>query len=325
MSERGTQAERPDALHQLRRRNKVRRWIEAMIAAGGPTDAEVDRLLDMARDSRMWRWRERAAACWYLGRTKHAGDWRRQVAQALADILGDTDSGRRQRSARAWIRTALCLALVLVMLGPLGLDPDDPPAVLIEGLMLLAAALFPPLVSGEIERARLDWVRCNAALGLEALAYPELLAQVVHAVGERRDDLRLPAWRAACTMLRATTPAHYGHLGGAVTDVCDFLRSRDPATLVVVIDALGRFGDGRAVAPIESLLQRQDLPPEAVEAAEKALPVLRLRREQEGSDARLLRPAASPEDGATLLRPAAGAGPGDEELLLRPADGAGDD
>ncbi len=320
-------SEQGDALLKLPPGNRTRRWIEEMMAAGGPSDAEMYHLMLDTRDTTMWQWRERAAACWYLGHAALPRAAQAEAAGALADALADTFSGYGERGQRWMRRTAAAagVAAVACLLAGTAYGVSLEHAVataLLGGLgsfVLLLGPCYP--ISGQIEAARLAWVRRQAALGLRQMPCPEHLPSALKAMADRRRSVREPAWGAACAMLRATSPEHYGRLGAAVPALCRLLPSAAAATQAFLIDALGRFGDGRAVAPIESLLQQASPDPAVAEAAARALPVLRLRREQEGSDARLLRPATSPEDAATLLRPAAGAGPGDDELLLRPVEG----
>jgi hypothetical protein len=97
-------------------------------------------------------------------------------------------------------------------------------------------------------------------------------------------------------------------------------KETDEALLLVVLEALGRVGDGRAVLPVERL-EKKGRTAQIRRAAAAILPILRDRQDKENAHATLLRASTTPNDAPNvLLRPAHFVQDGSPLELLRPVD-----
>jgi len=326
--------EAPSPLNRLGTRNRIRRWIEEMIAAGGPTDAEVERLCARARDPNGFRWKERAAVCWYLRNAKGNEAQRSLAASALCEVLDRVRVDHGGRLAR-WVLRCLVvgygLALVMWFGGAFGRPAALEFYVVLAAVgpmtaVLMAAPMM--LLQDGFEAWRIEPPRVEAVRSLEYVGAGESLSSVARACRDRVRAVRASAADALVAIEARLTPDDYGSCGRAVPRLCRLLQDDRPAVGVAALSALEKVGDGRAVEPVEHLAQwiasgRERLGVEHYEGLRtgiaRALPVLRDRRQRERDASRLLRPAEKPGDDAeTLLRPAEPGVGGDDHLLVRP-------
>jgi HEAT repeat protein len=103
---------------------------------------------------------------------------------------------------------------------------------------------------------------------------------------------------------------------GLTVRLCRLLRHRDAGLVIEAVEALGRVGNGTAMAPVEQLAEKSKN--EVVrEKALLILPILKERRRLEELHGTLLRASGLPTADHALLRPAAHAGNDNAKELLR--------
>jgi hypothetical protein len=131
-------------------------------------------------------------------------------------------------------------------------------------------------------------------------------------------QVRQAALEALPLMASALTPEDYGQVpSDFVPNLCRALYHPDDAIVILVLDALAKVGDGRAVKPVARMVERGRTP-ELCAAAARILPILEERERLEAAPHILLRasepPAVKPEE---LLRPAAVGSETEPATLLR--------
>ncbi len=302
---------------------EARRVLESILRDGATSEERLKALIWCLQDGSPTRSSERTVVCRYLRRIPLNAYQRKRAARALATVITTQPerSGAGDPLAVPLLAVGALLATFILIMGdgPRGLAPNVLQLAAAGGILIGLPALG--AVVGADQRRRES---VEALLSLGTLAGTSALPCVAAAAAHRRPEVRSAAHRAIVPILAQTSDDDYGRLGSVVIDVCRLLQERNDTLVVAALEGLARFGDGRAVEPVERLLQGTEVTPEVRAAAEKALPILCIRREQEGSSARLLRPASNPDEHATLLRAAANVGRADEELLLRAVEGEPD-
>ncbi len=180
-------------------------------------------------------------------------------------------------------------------------------------LVILTPLMIPLSLTFEIAKANnTTKVRRAAIEALGKLAAPESAAIIATAYFDRWVTVQRSAARALEAVLPALTTAHYGQTQAETTPaLCRVLEQTafrangvSEALPLALVEALGRAGDGRALAMVARVASEAQWG-HVREAAERVLPVLRERQRQETDSGTLLRGSA-PNAGAsdTLLRPA---------------------
>jgi HEAT repeat protein len=293
--------------------------------------SEIEPLCAMACDPSVLRWRVRGEACAALRFA--AGDPAAEEAACAA--LAQTVVGaatRRTDLGKEWTRRDLPIALVIlgaVVTTACVSYPDlRDPFVLLAGthclswpVILIAFAAFEARMAG-----RMDWVRMQALRSLLALGKPEAVSAVLRACCGGSGDLKTAARKGVEPLLRAVPEDGYGKFGPAVADMLTLVEESTGDLQDACLQALARVGDGRAVEPLERMVDRRRAggasgADPVVAAIEGMLPVLRERRRMGMAVSRLVRPADRPDDAdATLLRPAQPSAPHGAGLLVRPVE-----
>ena len=279
------------------------------------------------------QWRERLAIVTALRYAPLTQDMESQVVEALGRALHNDYAAKpviaARRAAVAAGRASLCamtalLGIVAVSVLPLFSSLFFLPALIMGfafGLLFLASPLV-FLCSPINDSDRNYVVQMAAAETLAKLQLPESVGDLAKA--GRWENRISNLTRDALTMLLPTfAEDHYGKLGaGATPELCALLFHRDASDALkrLILEALAKVGDGRAVEPVEKLAQRFAETPELTEFAVSILPILTARREQENASSALLRGSSAPPVATEqLLRPASAPPVTPPELLLRPA------
>jgi hypothetical protein len=146
------------------------------------------------------------------------------------------------------------------------------------------------------------------------------------------DPLRELAASALSRIAAMLRPEDYGSLPNrTVPGLCYALAKAefplgggkpDPQTVMVVLQALGVIGDGRAIKAVERIAKVSHII-EAREAATRLLPILHQRAAESQASGQLLRPSSAAADAQeVLLRAAAGSAETDSsEVLVRATAG----
>jgi HEAT repeat protein len=340
---------------KLRRTNPLCTQIQMLLASSYPysrgtaripapqmegisPEYNISMMLEAVGDLSDRNWRERTVAAWALGLTAPQAFRQYEAAQALCTVLDrrTTRSAQRvtARTGRAILRTLLFFSpfvLLGLIAGAMNGWSGGWLALLFfmvfgMGFQLMFAI---PAASYAHDEDCTSRGREMAALALGRLRVPESVTSLAVACLDTRLRIKQAAIRAIEQVLPLLTEEHYGRLHAETTpSLCALLsetrhpqsqRRMRPDTLMV-LEALGRMGDGRAVPYVEGLAQR-DYSPVVRQTAERVLPILRERRRQEEASQILLR-ASSREGGMdTLLRAAQYSAPTASDQLLRPTSG----
>ncbi|MDW8209167.1 MAG: HEAT repeat domain-containing protein [Chloroherpetonaceae bacterium] len=297
---------------------------------GAPLTVEEVRTLELtARELSGFRIHEQELAIALLADISLSEEQQASVKALFMDIL----------NAKQWKDNLSLFLMRLVLLGLIFgwitfLLTADSVLAQIFGVSLLAWGYLPfyPLHAAwedrKLNRLRAEVMRACGQLRL--LSMLDAVADgVFYAAGLQQTlgcrKVREAAIQALPEMLAALTPEHYGQLpAGTTPALCRVLYHPDNRLVALALDALGKVGDGRAVAPVEQMVRRGRTPELRAEA-ERILPVLQERKRQEEAHSSLLRPSGVPADTPdVLLRPAAAQSHVDPETLLRTVETAGE-
>lgn len=352
-----TRAERDEILNVflgLHEEDFLRRNAPPPFGDRIPVNADTPQIIERLWVSET-RWRERAFAAWTLGQMDLAPSERSTAANALAHLITNrmrtSGTGLGSRALRALQRTAVLTTagvtavLLLFLFGcfvtsPL-IDAEQlfwmflsVPLAIVGGLACSVYVL--PVVlplSLALDAARNNFVRATAVTALGRLRVPERVGVLAQALVDGNGRVRDAAEVALHAVLPLLTVEHYGRLpADAVPGLCKALGhlyhimpvsgsaegARREHLLVLLVEALGRVGDGRAV-PLMEWLAVESVLPRVQSAAAAVLPVLREREREESDRGALLRavstPVAAPQE---LLRSVTACAEGDPRQLLRP-------
>lgn len=258
-----------------------------------PGDANI--IIETAENQRRTGWRERAAAILLIGKVR---EWhpehRERAASALAGLL----------RAPQYTAPGCIYALGIYFLHT----------------FFIAYALWAD--------SRANRLRAMAAASLGPLRVPDSVSALAKAVYDRKSfwrsigvrKVRRAAVAALPEALTSLTPDQYARLPfDTVPNLCRLLRHANEPLILAALEALANVGGGSAIRLVERAA-RKGRTAAIREAAERVLPRIQERRQQELNPQRLLRPADTPgRADSVLLRPATGAPAGEEALLHRPS------
>jgi len=273
-------------------------------------------------------WREQELVCWALRHVDMSEADRAEAVGPLcklgAGIEGRDWAGAPLRTTNAFIRTIaapICLAVIWMVAAFTHWEADWIVWPLVMGVLaLITLCFFLPIWSFRTDAIRCRGVRASALHTLGHLAHWRSLGTVASASLDRDPGIRSTAAEALPPIIESVRSEHYGQLGSRVVpDLCAHLRSPHERGVLMLLDALEKIGDGRAVEPVQDLAQRSRYASVRNRSAE-ILPTLLARRALETAQSTLLRASSDPLPAQdSLLRPA-GAAAVAEEQLLRPTD-----
>jgi len=268
-------------------------------------------------------WRRQELTCWALRHVEIDEPARTEATRWLCYLEdGTRDADLGDRLINAFSRTGIGVGglLAAFILAPIGGADFNLEFDAFFSILLIVLSVYLPICSFRADTEHCRSVRVAAIKTLGRLAHPNALASVCRAALSRNSRVASASSEALWPILRSIRTEHYGLLGSQVVpNLCSLLRPASEQEVFLLLDALEKIGDGRAVEPVEAVAARS-LSPELVERANNLLPILRARRARETAQRTLLRASSDPapaEDG--LLR-AAGSGSADEGQLLRSAD-----
>ena len=321
-------------MRRLPKKHKLRSVINAKTGEFAGDLYAAPTLLRLLRASSEHSWRERTAALIALRYLPIAPEDSAEAASVIGKIMlgRDTNIGERVLRRGLWI---FLRWLMLWLPAPVfwlvySVLPDDSFAqqlIACIGLVYAAVAwlcaIAMPIASPMYDSVRASDVCAEAAQTLAVLQLPEsvgALARASRSVSLGYDFVR----NALMRLLPTLTEEHYGRIGADATpELCALLREclPDRPYQEKILAALGKVGDGRAVAPLEKFAARHASRPIG-QQAEAILPILRARREQENAASMLLRgTSAPPVEAGELLRAVSQSAPTPPQTLLRPAPG----
>lgn len=299
---------------------------------------------------------ERELAVWTLAQLQPPGFCRDAISQALRSVLSPTTGhfthGVIERDAIRWLVRGylLSLAVCCFFAGSIysGLRSTEgffaAPFILflLAGLALFNTLLFSPLlllIGRNQSNRHLKRLCAGAATALGRLKDRLGLDGLAQAAVDPSESVSHAAVAAIGNVLPLLTPEDYGRLRPeTVPNLCQILSGyrlteiRGEAGMILLLEALEKVGDGRAVEAVEALAAptRFDTvrlqwsgpwnrPNDRVRStALRVLPILKERRRQEQDRSMLLRSSQTALVPEALLRPADDVSNPPSEQLLRP-------
>jgi hypothetical protein len=291
---------------------------------------DVQPLLDAISSGSVLRRSECIVAAWLIRTAEWSEGQRSTIREALCVFVERAVRARRPREyVVRFSGRAVFLMLAIVVIPIVGFTTVAPPIALL--LMPLAVlALYKWFDRVDTDRLR------QARLGLESvgrIGHPDDIACIATAYADA--ELREVAASALARVAPALQPGRYGVLRSqSVAALCHALDlanthitgTLDPQTPLMILQALGVIGDGRAIKAVERAA-KEPSSPEVGEAAANLLPLLKQRADESQATGQLLRASsASAADGKkVLLRAASGradaTAPG---VLVRASERPGD-
>lgn len=321
-----TREEIEQGIRRLAKRHPLRRRCECNPGTFPQQEEIVALLLETFRDKARIRNHSHEAAAWLLGKIPLTPGQKVVVAQCLSAELLPRASVRQHRAFRIGLSGLGKSVLTAYLLGYLLAiylttfnysrevwDFTGPFSIwALVGLLIAGTILLPftgmivfPVVAAR-SSARVKRMQIALARTLGGLCEP----CAVNALAQRACDHHGGVRRAAREALFATLPSltseHYGTLSAETTpNLCRILEevcATKPDFAVALILALEKAGDGRAVETLEHRLFLAPVP--VLYQAERVLPILRARRQQEEAQSMLLRASSEPTASREqLLRP----------------------
>lgn len=309
---------------RLSRRSAVRQCAERLLEEGPQPIEDVQPLLS-ALTRRGGRRKEREVAAWIFGQAQLTPEQRSMCAATLARVLEKRLKPGDARFIGRWAcRTILVGALLTYFLLYSGFPFEETPPpwayvlafLCFAGVLSLFLSPFVLPASLAIDYYRGTRLR-TLVTALGNLGAPGSLGTLALAC------LSTPLGKEAAQGLRHVvgqlTREHYGQLGSqTVPSLCRLLHHPNQRIILDALEALGKVGDGRAVLPVEGLLDPLFRPRAVGTSAQRILPILQERQRLENTSATLLRASTVPEPSPdVLLRPAAETSDVASEELLR--------
>ena len=312
------------------RKNATRGIAEKLLAGGSLSEEDAAYLLKRLEKPSGFRWREARLAAWALGFAAPGSPRQMEIARTLGQELKtyhwpDLVKIYLWRMAVCAVPLTLLSTIIYVARSSLA---ELLPALIISFLIVCVTLALPLAL---LRQGWDDWtrslLRCAAAQSLARLCLPDSAAPLATAANYRPDWVEnVSNWRKISRIARkelprvlsTLRPEHYLQLEpGIVPNLCLLINDRDEELALLALDALGKVGDGRAVAPAQRVAEKH-ASPRRREIARAILPTLYYRYQQENSYTHLLRASAAPVGPETLLRPASGKPDDAPQTLLRP-------
>ena len=331
-------------LKRIGRSHPVRRMADAFLNGETTYPLSTQRLLQSLKTPRPYHWRRQTVAAWMLGYRQNAGGDSEAVEKHLikmVDMWGIRNVGYRLLRAVGWSGALFILFLIISIHS---VDRNNTGLIiffLILGYTFLtgmvAMCLLPILAV--VESGKMTNIRVAAAASLGRLrsveALPALARACLHGPKNRAfaharslRNMRGAALTAMEEILPDVTEYDYARLASAIPNLCKVLdmlattsrfeARQSESVALLILSALGKIGDGRAVDIVERV-SVQAASASARTAANDILPLLQDRKRQTNAANTLLRGAAPNMAGQeTLLRATVATAPTDPTQLLRP-------
>ncbi len=298
---------------RLRRKNPVRMAADMLIQGARPPDDAIPSLLYSIQAPSGFRWRERIVAAWALSRMEVDETTRCHAASCLIRMLRrENEKDAAGRIGRMALRTGILSGALSILTSPatgIGAIP----------FFIVLSVVFSPFtfsLSSWIDSRRHDRVRAAAAEALGHVCIAESIGDLALAARDKNMRVRQRAANSFLPVAATITKRDYRRLDNwMVNAVFRLLSGRDDDLQRAALRALGEFGDGSALEPVQRVAKKGKTR-ELRALAESCLPILRERWQKENDTRILLRAADSP--GAreeALLRPAGGSETPAERLL----------
>ena len=312
---------------RLPRESPLRGLLAALPAQVRKSSEMAREMVMLLRDSSGERWREQEVAARLVPLLQLDLKQRMEACAGLIELLerhhwtGESRTG--PRLFWGFVALAFTGRILVELFRPGQMVAAN--EVILAGCGIISAPLLHSAVRSD--DAGLWQVRRASAASLGWLKVPgavDGLAEAATGIGPtfrayQRETLRLIGISALYRVLPKLKEDHFGllksHTVPALTRLLE--RSFDEELRLIILEALGKIGDGRALAAV-AYVSDNGTPTERACAA-RILPILRERRRKERDPRLLLRAAAESEDTRDLLLRPAESSQHDEGVLLRPS------
>lgn len=331
----------PMLLREVRRRRSLRYQPDMRDEYTPLTPYAADYFLEQTRSAHIDTWREAVVSLWALGRLTPDNPGYAEAEQHLCRLIGSDSSmaqidgkrlGRRWRFILSYLIGGMS---VWSLWAGLSAAPHGGWLVLVAGIVTGALFYSLPLtvlaflIGAPLDRMHLARIRAMAILtlgrrrdtchlGLILRQYVEERGRV-HRAAEvvLLEVLPLLGMPDAAMLPRDFVPNLCIALYRKERQVLDYT-AREEKLEVLLLEALSKVGDGRALPTVERIAQAGRTPL-LRELAQSLVPILQERRRLEIDSDQLLRGATQPETAPeTLLRPAQNEDVTPPDQLLRP-------
>jgi hypothetical protein len=325
------------------RRSDLRRTIQAILKDEPLWPEDIAILLRVLNGADDRKWKERILAAWALRQIALPPKEKENAAEILQSIVStprEHDSYRAKR-IMTWVgRVSVVVAIVEYIGLLLMTNPYTFGDLVLLALICFIFWLVPITVVGlipitvvtiptyrAINDTHYNRVRAMAATTLGKLGLRQSIPALVAAACGREKftfgatPVREAALATLPPLLATLTTEDYGQFDSEVVpNLCRLLRQPSEDVVQSALEALGKIGDERAIKPVEQLCQRAATQGAVTlqETAERVLPLLCQRQQEENNPRILLRATDAPSlPNDTLLRPAQGVPEADPQVLLR--------
>ncbi len=332
----------PRLLRRLRRGRFLRHFPGSLTEYALLSEDATCYLIDRLYQVRVDGWKECVMAVWALGRLTADDPARRQVAELLTWLVGRQSENMAcidgKRLAKRWraITRNLCVGILLwglVAWSSSGRVEDV--AIVAVDCLLLSLLLTIPLtilsfICGyPLDAVRMSRIRSMAILTLGRWREPCHMDMLLREYAQKSGRVRDAAEVALAEVLPLlTTEERLERSSDFVPNLCRVLHRKERQLLdytvreetleVLLLEALGKVGDGRALPTVERIATRGRTP-RLRELAQSILPVLYARSREATDPKQLLRGAVCPDTAPnTLLRATQETSTTPPNQLLRP-------
>lgn len=331
----------PRLLRKLRRGRFLRYRPDTLDEYAPLTPYATDYFLKVLRTAHVSRWRECIVATWALGRLTPEDPARTEAEPLLYRMVclegGRDTAATMRRLLNLWLKS-LFMAAGFVAYQWITSEPEDfigdvwdsslfclVVACIATILYSLPFTVFMVFNDVPWNISKLNRMRARALLTLGRWRDPLHLSLLLREYVEKTGRVRLAAEVALREVLSLLETGDTGERAADfVPNLCRALRRkerqvldytpREEALEILMLEALGKVGDGQALPTVQRIAARGRTP-RLQELAQNILPVLQARSRQATDPNQLLRGADRPESPNTLLRPAHEAATLSEQLL----------
>ncbi|MCW3096823.1 MAG: hypothetical protein JWL77_2441 [Chthonomonadaceae bacterium] len=339
----------PRLLRRLRRRRFLRYCPDTLNEYAPLTPYAADYFLERLRNPRIDAWRECVAATWALGRLTVDDAARPEAEQILVGLV----TAKLQIDGRAMDRLCFVifqnLFVTLTLAGEIVLLTTQPGsgmdrfsvfiqapffAAFVACFLFVPAVMLTMIVNIPLGTLHMNRIRAMAVLTLGRWREPHHLDLFLREFVGRRGR----TGSAAETALREVLPLlkageEIERAADFVPNLCRALQRKERQVLdynvseenleVLLLESLGKVGDGRALPTVARIAQRGRTP-RLQALAQRILPLVQARSRQATDPGQLLRGAVRPDPASDVLLRAAHETSTPPEQLLRPHGACGD-
>jgi len=324
-------------IKSLKEDSPVRQSAEAIIHGQDLSEEQISLILKAIEKPRFFCWKEQTVAAWALGRLQPTLAEHSSIVPRLGVLLNESEwpsiaSDYMYLSLLCWrifyisfplaLVMTLCTVIVMQFMKVAGQDWS---MLFLQNFRqnLLAISLLASLpvilISSNVTPNRVNSVRTEVARALGRLgavqSIPVLVEALIHANNRALEDA---ARESLASLFLLLTEENYGRLPARATpSLCQIMKQPGEPLALLALEALGKVGDGQAVQPVISMAQSGPTA-DLREMAERILPLLRERQQQEEERKDLLRASDVPQTAfQSLLHPARHVQQTEQEQLLR--------